>query len=103
MGNQPSIKGYIIFCNVETGSKSEHFAPLLFRAESSPVRLQKKGDNPFSHDSLKPFHLSYCEVIGEMNEKNSTFLVSEITKLPDPAQEFWSPNGNNSDEDETSL
>ncbi len=86
MSDNLKEEGYLIFTRVKTGTKSEHLAPLLVKNNGETRLLYKKGDNPFMHDSLREYHLSYCQVSGMPEEKTGTLQVEAIERKEDPAK-----------------
>src|SRR6056297_79216 len=89
MSDTKTYEGYVLFVLFNKGSKSEHFAPVLLTEQGVTYPLIKQDDNPFMHESLKPFHAKYCQIAGELNNENNQILVSNITEKPDPLIDAW--------------
>jgi hypothetical protein len=92
-------EGYLVFTRVKTGTKSEHFAPLLVKDNGETRLLKKEGDNPFMHESLREYHLSYCQVTGEADEKTGTLKIGSIERKEDPAKTVFENSKNLDEED----
>ncbi len=92
MSDSKTYEGYVFFVLFNKGSKSEHFAPVLSTEQGVTYQLIKDGDNPFMHETFKPFHAKYCHVVGELNHENNQISVSNITEKPDPLLEVWKNN-----------
>jgi ABC-type sulfate/molybdate transport systems ATPase subunit len=83
MSEKKTLKGYVVFVTHDQGSKNEHFAPILLVEQAKTIRLQKEGDNQFMSESIKPFHLKYCVVTGNLNTENNVLSVSKIEEHSD--------------------
>ncbi len=99
MSNSINIEGFVVFVNFEKGSKSEHYAPVLISSQGKTLYLEKKGDNPFMHESFKPLHLKFCKISGEMSGDGKSLSVDEIDVLPDPVYNFWKENDHDDNDD----
>lgn len=97
MSDHIQIEGYIIFVNFNKGSKSEHFAPVLVGSQGDIIPLENRKDNPFMHESFKPYHLKYCEVSGKYSDNAQTLIIDKITELSDPVFNFWEENNDEDD------
>jgi len=88
MTQNSTFKGYILFILKDEGTKSEHYGPVLLSGLTC-YQLFHEKDNPFSNQLIKPYHLSYCEIVGYYDEKRNLITVSVINKLDDPALTVW--------------
>ena len=84
MSDLKQKEGYIVFCNTNIGSKSEHFAPYLIQENGESIPVFFKDDNPFEHNALAEYHLRFCIIEGAMDDKNETFIISKVTEKQDP-------------------
>ena len=73
------MEGTLVFLNSFVGSKSESLQPYLYLGGGETVRLFKTGDNPFEHESLRPFDGQRVVLTGNHNE-NQVFEVESISK-----------------------
>lgn len=101
MSDSKTYEGYVLFVLFNKGSKSEHFAPVLLTEQGVTYQLIKEGDNPFMHETFKPFHAKYCKVEGEINNKANQITISNISEKPDPLLEAWKNNEPATDSDVT--
>lgn len=89
MSKQNQFKGYVLFILINKGSKSEHYAPVLVDEDGIATKLFKEGDNPFTYESLKPFHQKYCLVTGSLDSKKNSISVESIESIEDPISKIW--------------
>lgn len=73
--------GFVIFLPFAEGSLSDSFRPALVCGHGTNHTLLYSGDNPFKNETLRPFHKTYCRVLGELDEKRNTINVHEITQV----------------------
>ena len=71
------LQGIVVFMPVDVGSKSEALAPILYLNRNKKIRLYKKGDNPFEHNSSNDYDGKLVEILGELILENK-FKVHSI-------------------------
>jgi hypothetical protein len=83
--------GYILFLPFAKGSKSESIRPFLVCDSSQIHLLFVSGDNPFSNESLKEYHRSFCAVLGKYDEGRNVILVESVETLEDNTKKETEP------------
>ena len=85
-----TLYGYLVRTLLNKGSKSEHFGfSVVYMdgqqnldwkgGDATQIVAYKKGDNPFSHDSLKPFEDKAVKVTGKIIKNR--FEIDTIEEL----------------------
>lgn len=101
MLNSEMFEGFVVFAIVNKGSKSEHFAPVLIGENAEIIYLYREGDNPFMYESIRHYHLTYCQVTGDYDEEKNRITVSEIKQITDPVIRSWTKTNNGGDKEVT--
>jgi len=61
-----ALEGKLIRVPRNVGSKSEHLGFAIQTAAGQQVVIEKEGDNPFEHESLRKLEKHRVRAIGEM-------------------------------------
>jgi hypothetical protein len=81
-GTQRTLCGYVLMLPFGGSSKSASIRPFLITDCYEPQRLLYRGDNPYSNQTMWPYHLKYCRVSYE--KEGDLLIVDNIEELPDP-------------------
>ena len=61
-----ALEGLLVQVRRDIGSKSEHRGFAIQQPDGSQVVIEKEGDNPFEHESLKGLQDRHVRAFGEM-------------------------------------
>ncbi len=79
------MHGILVFLDSDPGTKSASLQPYLYTGMGTLTRLYHEGDNPFEHESLRPYDGKAVCVSGEPNH-NDILIIRSIalcSALPD--------------------
>ncbi len=76
-----TLAGTVVYLPANPGSKSEGTFPYLYLGKGvTPVRLMRKGDNPFENDGLSEYDGKAVEVAG-ISTDGGTFVVDDVKTI----------------------
>ena len=89
-GEPADLEGELREQSLFDGSKSEHSAPILVTEDGALVRVMIDGDNPFTHDLLRP-HLGQRVSVRGTWRRGVVRVAAEDLKVLEAAAEETLP------------